>query len=307
MVFHEDVSHWRFAFTFHAQGLITPMVSFLMVSVLRHLPNETDRKVIGGTLDTGSGFPNPFGDVACVNFGNNLDSSDVSDRLGAVANLRVGLIDGHRLSQECLVRAFDELRPQLKITTFSRARECIDQKCAGLNLILYCAHAYEAQECSLIQEVTALRKAFPSIPLIVMSDAGDAYQQRTIRTMLKSGAQGFIPARTTSIAMTYAAIRFVAAGGTFAPLLTNQPERDPAVPEAARGARLTSRQLAVLSHMQQGKANKNIAYELGMSQSTVKVHVRNIMRKMGATNRTEAAFKAQKIWGGREFVKTECP
>jgi DNA-binding NarL/FixJ family response regulator len=49
----------------------------------------------------------------------------------------------------------------------------------------------------------------------------------------------------------------------------------------------------VLSHLKQGKANKTIAHELGMSESTVKVHVRNIMRTMGATNRTEAACKAQ--------------
>ena len=187
-------------------------------------------------MDTGSRtFPTSLVDAACLNFGNNLDSYAPSDRLNAVANLSVGLIDDHRLSQECLARAFNGLRPQLEITTFSRVRECIDQKCAGLDLILYCAHANDIQESSPIQEVTALREAFPSIPLIVMSDSGDAYRQRTIRTMLKSGAQGFIPAKTTSIAMTYAAIRFVAAGGTFAPLLTNQPERDPATPEAARG------------------------------------------------------------------------
>jgi DNA-binding NarL/FixJ family response regulator len=47
--------------------------------------------------------------------------------------------------------------------------------------------------------------------------------------------------------------------------------------------------------LQQGKANKIIAYELGMSESTVKVHVRNIMRKMGATNRTQVAYKAQSL------------
>ena len=54
---------------------------------------------------------------------------------------------------------------------------------------------------------------------------------------------------------------------------------------------LTTRQIAVLSHLQQGKANKIIAHELRMSESTVKVHVRNIMRKMGATNRTQAAVQ----------------
>ena len=48
----------------------------------------------------------------------------------------------------------------------------------------------------------------------------------------------------------------------------------------------------VLSQLQRGKANKIIAFDLGMSESTVKVHIRNIMRKMGATNRTQVVYKA---------------
>ncbi len=63
--------------------------------------------------------------------------------------------------------------------------------------------------------------------------------------------------------------------------------------------------MAVLSHLQQGKANKIIAHELSMSESTVKVHVRNIMRKVGATNRTQAAYKARQMrkqqTNGRSF------
>jgi DNA-binding NarL/FixJ family response regulator len=53
---------------------------------------------------------------------------------------------------------------------------------------------------------------------------------------------------------------------------------------------LTSRQLAVLESVRRGKANKVIAYELNMCESTVKVHLRNIMKKLRARNRTEAAF-----------------
>jgi len=50
--------------------------------------------------------------------------------------------------------------------------------------------------------------------------------------------------------------------------------------------------MAVLDHLKLGKANKVIAYELAMSESTVKVHIRNIMKKMKATNRTEVACRA---------------
>jgi DNA-binding NarL/FixJ family response regulator len=59
--------------------------------------------------------------------------------------------------------------------------------------------------------------------------------------------------------------------------------------------RLTQREIAVLALMKHGKPNKIIAHELGMSASTVKVHVRHIMRKMGAANRTQAALNADKI------------
>ena len=55
---------------------------------------------------------------------------------------------------------------------------------------------------------------------------------------------------------------------------------------------LTDRETSVIHGIQQGLRNKQIAYELRISENTVKVHIRNIMRKLGASNRTDAAFKA---------------
>jgi DNA-binding NarL/FixJ family response regulator len=60
--------------------------------------------------------------------------------------------------------------------------------------------------------------------------------------------------------------------------------------------------MTVLSLLRLGKANKIIAYELGMSESTVKVHVRNIMRRMGATNRTQAVYKSQQLLAVQAMV-----
>ena len=57
---------------------------------------------------------------------------------------------------------------------------------------------------------------------------------------------------------------------------------------------LTSREITVVRAIQQGKSNKIIAYELNMCLSTVKVHVRNIMRKLNAKNRTDVAMVAMK-------------
>jgi DNA-binding NarL/FixJ family response regulator len=57
----------------------------------------------------------------------------------------------------------------------------------------------------------------------------------------------------------------------------------------------TRRQVAVIDALRKGKANKIIAYELNMCESTVKVHVRNIMKKLNARNRTEVAYLANEL------------
>ncbi|HEY0181300.1 MAG TPA: response regulator transcription factor [Rhodopila sp.] len=224
-----------------------------------------------------------------------LDTSTL-EVVGARA-LNIGLIDCHKLSQECLIKAFEGLEPRPVIVPFETIPESNTEAGIGLDLIVYYSHSNDSAERTIVGDVTLIRQVFKTAPVIVLSDAEDAEHPNTIRSALKNGAQGFIPTRTTGIPITFAAIRFIVAGGVFAPLDLLLTKRSDRVIETAHQSRLTPRQLAVLNHLQQGKANKIIAHELGMSESTVKVHVRNIMRKTGATNRTEAAFKAQKLWG----------
>ncbi|WP_136625483.1 response regulator transcription factor, partial [Mesorhizobium norvegicum] len=57
----------------------------------------------------------------------------------------------------------------------------------------------------------------------------------------------------------------------------------------------TIREAAVVEALKKGKANKIIAYELNLCESTVKVHIRNIMKKLKATNRTEVAYKLRQM------------
>ena len=213
-------------------------------------------------------------------------------------SLRIGLIDCYQFSRECLVRAFDVLQPRFTMLPFPTVRDCILNADQMFDLVLYHAHSSETES---LHNISMLLRSLSSVPLIVLSDAEDAHQPETICSTLQQGAQGFIPTRTMGIPMIVAAIRLVEAGGTFAPLdllfkgSSPVPEPKAAAPAPARQDRLTSRQIIVLRHLQQGKANKIIAHELGMSESTVKVHVRNIMRKMGATNRTQAVYKAQSV------------
>ena len=220
--------------------------------------------------------------------------------------LTVGLIDCYRFSQECLAKALEGLHPRMTILPYATVESCITAGRADLDLVIFYSHATGASDSALMHNVSALGQALPTVPLVVLSDADDAQQMKTVRSALKSGANGFIPTRTTGVPIAIAAIRLVKAGGTFAPMdvvLATRTDHKPALTDAARQNPLTSRQMAVLAHMQRGNANKIIAHELGMSESTVKVHVRNIMRKVGATNRTQAVYKTQKLLENAGFFK----
>jgi len=218
--------------------------------------------------------------------------------------LKIALIDCYLLSQECLRNAFESMAPGLRVSPFVSVQDCSAAQSGDFDLLIYFWHINDASVTAAVRNITLARAAFPDIPLVVLSDSEEAVHPKNMRIALSSGARGFIPTQTTGIQMAAAAIRFVGAGGTFAPmdlLLSERPDRGSKQPDAAQKHRLTSRQMAVLSHLQQGKANKIIAHELTMSESTVKIHVRNIMRKIGATNRTQAVYKAQKLWDAEEI------
>jgi DNA-binding NarL/FixJ family response regulator len=260
---------------------------------------------LGNSFQSALDEDDPLSLDSLPDFGIEVEQSEDKPYNTQVGTLKIGLIDCHQLSQECLRNALESRVPGLTVHPFSTLQECLTKNSGDFDLFIYFWHANEASAMTAMQSVSQAAAALGEVPLVVLSDSEEAPHPKTVRTTLKSGARGFIPTRTTGIQMTAAAIRFVRAGGTFAPLdllLSSRQERGPALPEVARKHRLTSRQAVVLSHLQQGKANKIIAHELSMSESTVKVHVRNIMRKMGATNRTQAVYKAQKLWDTAEIA-----
>ena len=131
-------------------------------------------------------------------------------------------------------------------------------------------------------------------PVIALASTNDA---DLARAAIGYGAKGFIPV-TMGFEIAIEVMRFVLAGGTYVPpdLLVSDPLGRSASTTLPRLYALTSRELTVVRSIQQGKSNKVIANELNMCLSTVKVHVRNVMRKMNAKNRTDVAMKAQTLW-----------
>ena len=138
-----------------------------------------------------------------------------------------------------------------------------------------------------------LRAEYPSVPIIVVSANDDP---TVIRRCMEFGASGFIP-KTTTIDIMRSAIASVLEGGVWTPpdidLGAGQDDQDSKL--LNRLASLTPQQMRVLMMLSEGMLNKQIAYELHVSEATVKAHVSAILQKLGVESRTQAVIAASKI------------
>ncbi|WP_419759368.1 LuxR C-terminal-related transcriptional regulator [Acidisoma sp.] len=213
--------------------------------------------------------------------------------------LCIGWIDVSQLTRECLTSSVARLQPLFVIIPFESVRDCAKHTGRAIDLIVYHSHENDA-DTDWLEDIAALREAFTSVQIVVLSDVS-AIEPAIVREVLNRGASGFVMTDSTSLQMVVSAISLVGSGGTFVPRDFLFMDREPAPSTVSRPlsevGRLTQREIAVLALMKHGKPNKIIAHELGMSASTVKVHVRHIMRKMGAANRTQAALNADRLLG----------
>jgi DNA-binding NarL/FixJ family response regulator len=138
-----------------------------------------------------------------------------------------------------------------------------------------------------------LRAQYPSVPVVVVSANDDP---AVIRRCMDFGSAGFVP-KTLGIEVIRAAIARVLEGGVWTPPdvdLTGGSDAQSAE-LMARLATLTPQQVRVLMMLSEGMLNKQIAYELSVSEATVKAHVSAILQKLGVDSRTQAVIAAAKI------------
>ncbi len=141
-----------------------------------------------------------------------------------------------------------------------------------------------------------LRAQYPSLPIVVVSANDDP---AVIRRCMEFGASGFIP-KTLGVEALRAAVARVLQGEVWTPPdidLTRQSDPETAS-TIARLATLTPQQVRVLMMLSGGLLNKQIAYELGVSEATVKAHVSAILQKLGVESRTQAVIAAGRIEAG---------
>jgi len=212
----------------------------------------------------------------------------------------LAIIDTRSLERECLVRSIRLSHPGLSVEGYasvddwSKADHDTDPVA-----ILYSVGARQASDAAVGGEIARLVALAGSTPAIVLAESEDL---REMIAAVDQGARGYIPA-SVGIDVIFEAARLTAVGGIFLPIASALSLREAvaARSEPAKGLSdvFTPRQASVAHALRRGKANKIIAYELNMCESTVKIHIRNILKKLKATNRTEAAFKLNALCGDK--------
>lgn len=142
-----------------------------------------------------------------------------------------------------------------------------------------------------------LRAQHPGTPVVVVSGNED---RGVIRRCIEFGASGFIP-KSVDVETMRGAIRAVLEGGTWTPsdVDMSAPTDRETSDLVKRLGSLTPQQVRVLMMLSEGLLNKQIAYELGVSEATVKAHVSAILQKLGVESRTQAVIAASKIAAGQ--------
>jgi DNA-binding NarL/FixJ family response regulator len=148
-----------------------------------------------------------------------------------------------------------------------------------------------------------LRAQYPSVPIVVVSANDDP---AVIRRCMDLGTSGFIP-KTLGIEEMRAAIKRVLDGGVWTPpdVDLNAGSDAETSDLMARLTSLTPQQVRVLMMLSEGLLNKQIAYELSVSEATVKAHVSAILQKLGVESRTQAVIAAAKIETGQWSQATQ--
>jgi len=202
------------------------------------------------------------------------------DRLQTAIKPKSEIIVIHKCTvyRDCFVRCLEVAYSTHQISSYDSVGTWNEATRDGLSspdAIVFFMHGNKA---TLVVDLRTLEAAARPAPIIVLSDNEDPDQ---ISHIIKNGVRGYIP---TSLPFNLAveAVRYIVAGGTFVP--ASGVHLDRSVARFKDGLAFTKRQTMVVEDLCKGMANKQIAYHLGISEVTVKLHRGNVMRKMQAAS-----------------------
>jgi DNA-binding NarL/FixJ family response regulator len=212
------------------------------------------------------------------------------------ASTRLVIADDHPLFRDALRQAVASVVTTARIDeagSFDELTSLLEQD-ADVDLILL---DLSMPGISGFSGLIYLRAQYPAIPVVIVSASDDS---STIRRSLDFGASGFIPKRF-GVETLRDAIGRVMDGDVWIPAdIDLSSAGDPDMMRLRdRLVTLTPQQVRVLMMLSEGLLNKQIAYELGVSEATIKAHVSAILQKLGVESRTQAVIAAAKIAGGQ--------
>ncbi len=203
------------------------------------------------------------------------------------------IADDHPLFRDALQRAVLNALPQAQVHGADSVHAVLAQieQHPDAELLLLDLHMPGARGYSALAHI---RGQYPGLPVIVVSGHEEA---QVAHRALAHGAAAYIP-KSSSGEDIVEAIHAVLGGDLWLPhrMLGGQPDLRPDEADTAvRIAGLTPQQFRVFVMIAEGLLNKQIAYELGVSEATVKAHMTAIMRKLGVNNRTQVALAASQL------------
>ncbi|WP_445082871.1 response regulator transcription factor [Chelativorans sp. YIM 93263] len=216
----------------------------------------------------------------------------------AAAEKTLLLLDARALDRECFAHSLRAHGMDMEVLPCQSIEDWRSQQdlYPPLGAVVLNIGGRKISDAGLTSELTDLTSEFTQIPVVVLAENDELNQ---ILIALEYGIRGYIPT-SVGIDVCVEAINLAMAGGTFVPASSVMAMRRyiGSASEATRpmAGMFTQRQEEVVRALRRGKANKIIAYELNLRESTVKVHIRNIMKKLKATNRTEVAYKINQMF-----------
>lgn len=208
------------------------------------------------------------------------------------------VIDPRALVRECLVRSMSGADAGSEYAAFASVDAWLAHgQPEAVSLVIYCCMALQPEPAALqVETVFAAMQGFaPQAAIVVLANGDDAQQATEV---IRLGARGYL-SLDSSLDVTIHALKLIRAGGVYVPASLLGPSRQQAgeaAPDLGLLRLFSPRELEVARALRKGQPNKVIALELGMSESTVKVHVRNIIKKLKVKNRTEVAFRTQGLF-----------
>jgi DNA-binding NarL/FixJ family response regulator len=136
----------------------------------------------------------------------------------------------------------------------------------------------------------AIRRRYPGLPIAIVSGVNDA---RIIRALLDAGARGYIP-KLAGSEQLMDALRRILQGEIYVPETLFVPA-SPSTTDGDNASPLTSRQQEILPLLAEGMPDKQIANTLGVTEGTIKQHLKDLFKRLGARNRTQAVKQARRL------------